>query len=198
MSVWGLHELAKLGGSFWIVRNLGLWRNAKLRGANLGRWKLGSMHMRNLERAIAVFAKLRGCPWKLRVLFRCMGVVCALVAFSFYSSLSFFSAFVHLGNFCRGEGTQNSAFLGFVYIFRSRVRVGAVGRCRAVGGSSDGGVKGNPLNYPLKTSVSRFLFCYYLTKRGFLQKSRPLLNSLNRHAAIALTTRSWWISSASI
>nr|DAT11627.1 MAG TPA: hypothetical protein [Caudoviricetes sp.] len=42
------------------------------------------------------------------------------------------------------------------------------------------------------------MFCYYLTKRGFLQKSRPLLNSLNRHAAIALTTRSWWTSSASI
>ena len=40
------------------------------------------------------------------VLFRCVGVVCALVALSVCSSLSFFSAFVHFGDFCRGEGTQ--------------------------------------------------------------------------------------------
>ena len=40
------------------------------------------------------------------VLFRCVGVVCALVAISVCSSLSLFSAFVHFGDFCRGEGTQ--------------------------------------------------------------------------------------------
>ena len=60
---------------------------------------LASMHMRNLECAIVVFAKLRG-------VFCCVGVVCALVALSVCSSLSFFSAFVHFGDFCRGEGTQ--------------------------------------------------------------------------------------------
>ena len=38
--------------------------------------------------------------------FRCVGVVCALVALSVSSSLSFFSAFVHFGDFCRGEGAQ--------------------------------------------------------------------------------------------
>ena len=57
------------------------------------------MHMRNLECAIVVLAKLRGH-------FRCVGVVCALVALSVSSSLSLFSAFVHFGDFCRGEGTQ--------------------------------------------------------------------------------------------
>ena len=57
------------------------------------------MHMRNLECAIVVWAKLRGH-------FRCVGVVCALVALSVSSSLSLFSAFVHFGDFCRGEGTQ--------------------------------------------------------------------------------------------
>ena len=40
------------------------------------------------------------------VLFRCVGVVCALFAFSSFSMCSTFSAFVHLGDFCRGEGTQ--------------------------------------------------------------------------------------------
>ena len=63
---------------------------------------LASMHMRNLECAIVVFAKLRGH-------FRCVGVVRVLVALSVCSSLSFFSAFVYFGDFCRGEGTQRSA-----------------------------------------------------------------------------------------
>ena len=40
------------------------------------------------------------------VLFRCVGVVCALVAFSSFSMCSTFSAFVRFGDFCRGEGTQ--------------------------------------------------------------------------------------------
>ena len=37
------------------------------------------------------------------VRFRCVGVVCALVAFSSFSMCSTFSAFVYFGNFCRGE-----------------------------------------------------------------------------------------------
>ena len=60
---------------------------------------LASMQMRNLECAIVVFAKLRG-------VFCCVGVVCTLVVLSVCSSLSLFSAFVHFGDFCRGEGTQ--------------------------------------------------------------------------------------------
>ena len=53
-----------------------------------------------------VLVKLRGHSWKLRGHFRGVGVVCALVAFSSFSMCSTFSAFVHLGDFCRGEGTQ--------------------------------------------------------------------------------------------
>ena len=47
LGVWDSQKLPnlmsrkKLGGSFWIVRNLGFERIAKLRGALLGRWKLG-------------------------------------------------------------------------------------------------------------------------------------------------------------
>ena len=64
------------------------------------------MHMRNLECAIVVRRNFGVYLWKLRGHFRCVGVVCALVALSVSSSLSFFSAFVHFGDFCRGEGTQ--------------------------------------------------------------------------------------------
>nr|DAK76500.1 MAG TPA: hypothetical protein [Caudoviricetes sp.] len=81
-------SIKELGGSFWIVRNLGFERIVKLRGlywigGNLeGRFRLSEtldfdalrnfgvqiracgnlafMHMRNLECAIVVFAKLRG------------------------------------------------------------------------------------------------------------------------------------------
>ena len=47
LGVWDSQKLPnlmsrkKLGGSFWIVRNLGFERIAKLRGALLGGWKLG-------------------------------------------------------------------------------------------------------------------------------------------------------------
>lgn len=57
------------------------------------------MHMGNLECAIVVFAKLRG-------VFCCVGVVCALVSFSSFSMCSTILAFVRFGDFCRGEGTQ--------------------------------------------------------------------------------------------
>ena len=66
------------------------------------------MHMRNLECAIVVFAKLRGVFVETSGCIFCVGAVCALVALSVSSSLSFFSAFVHFGDFCRGEGTQIS------------------------------------------------------------------------------------------
>lgn len=64
---------------------------------------LASMHMRNLECAIVVFAKLRGVFVETSGVFCC---VCALFAFSSFSMCSTFSAFVHFGDFCRGEGTQ--------------------------------------------------------------------------------------------
>ena len=57
-----------------------------------------------------------------------------------------FPHFGELGGFCGGVGTSVFAF---VYIFRSVGRVLSVWQHRAVGGSSDGGVKGIPLNNPL-------------------------------------------------
>ena len=54
-------------------------------------------------------------PWILAhcetsgVFFCGVGVVCALVAFYSFSMCSTFSAFVHFGDFCRGEGTQRRA-----------------------------------------------------------------------------------------
>lgn len=50
-----------------------------------------------------VFAKLRGVFVETSGVFCCVGVVCALVAFSSFSMCSTFSAFVYFGNFCRGE-----------------------------------------------------------------------------------------------
>ena len=64
------------------------------------------MHMGNLECAIVVFAKLRGVFVETSGVLCCVGVVCALVAITSFSMCSSFSAFVHFGDFCRGEGTQ--------------------------------------------------------------------------------------------
>ena len=69
------------------------------------------MHMRNLECAIVVFAKLRGVFVETSGVFCCVGVVCALFAFSSFSMCSTFSAFVHFGDFYRGEGTQTRVLL---------------------------------------------------------------------------------------
>ena len=77
----------------------------KLRGALLRRWKLGIYAHEKLgvcnrgfgETSGAFVETSGGCG---------VGVVCALVAFSSFSMCSTFSAFVHFGDFCRGEGTQ--------------------------------------------------------------------------------------------
>lgn len=90
------------------------------------------MHMRNLECAVVVFAKLRGYSWKLRGVFCCVGAVCALVALSVSSSLSLFSAFVHFGDFCRGDCCGGAWF-------------DDVGRS---GGLPTEGLRGNPLTIP--------------------------------------------------
>ena len=62
------------------------------------------------------------------------------------SVVIFFSAFRELGGFC---GVIGTSVLRFVYIFRSVGGVLSAMQHRAVGGSSDGGVKGTPLNNPL-------------------------------------------------
>ena len=127
---------------------------------------LSLLHMRNLECAIALFAKLR-------VYFIVWGWRVRWLAFLPFQCVQPFRHSCIWGTFVGVKELKRDDILMFVYIFRLSVGVFAVWRCRAVGGASDGGVKGKPLNNPLKTSVSRLLFCYYLTKRGFLQKSRP-------------------------
>ena len=112
-------------------------------------------------------AKLRGGFGKLRGDFRLWGrwVVCVVwlcvLCSCFLSFLPFlpfphscvFSAFVGVEELKRGD------VLRFVYIFRFGFGGQTKTERRAVGGSSDGGVKGKPLNKPLMTSVSRLSFC---------------------------------------
>ena len=71
------------------MRKLGIYAHEKLGVCNRGICETSGVY-----------------SWKLRGVFCCVGAVCALVALSVSSSLSFFSVFVHFGNFCRGEGTQ--------------------------------------------------------------------------------------------
>ena len=59
---------------------------------------------------------------------------------------SSFPLFGELGGFC---GVIGTSVLKFVYIFRSVGGVLSAMQHRAVGGASDGGVKGIPLNNPL-------------------------------------------------
>lgn len=79
----------------------------KLRGALLGRWKLGIYAHEKLGVCNRGFGETSGAFVETSGVFFCgVGVVCALVAHSVCSLFSLFSAFVHLGDFCRGEGTQ--------------------------------------------------------------------------------------------
>ena len=71
------------------MRKLGIYAQEKLGVCNRG------------------FGETSGAFVETSEVFFCgVGVVCALVALSVSSSLSFFSAFVHFGDFCRGEETQ--------------------------------------------------------------------------------------------
>lgn len=102
---------------------------------------LASMHMRNLECAIVVFAKLRG-------VFCCVGMVCALVSFSSFSMCSTISAFVRFGDFCRGEGTQTRVLFKIclhIPFCRGGAWFDDVGRS---GGLPTEGLRGNPLTIP--------------------------------------------------
>ena len=70
------------------MRKLGIYAQEKLGVCNRG------------------FGETSGAFVETSGVFCCVGAVCALFALSVSSSLSFFSAFVHFGDFCRGEGTQ--------------------------------------------------------------------------------------------
>lgn len=86
---------------------------------------LASMHMRNLECAIVVFAKLRGVFVETSGVFCCVGVVCALVALSVSSSLSFRHSCI-LRTFVVAKELKQGCYLRYVYIFRFGVGVVAV------------------------------------------------------------------------
>ena len=103
---------------------------------------LACLHIRNFRCAIAVCVKLRG-----------------LRAFG-GTSRAFVGGFMSFGGRVGCSvvggvwGTRwlyqcgETLFLRFVYIFCSVGGVLSAREHRAVGGSSDGGVKGNPLNNP--------------------------------------------------
>ena len=163
-----LYAMVKLRGAFvgiwklerivWARKNLGLWRGWKrfgdlrdiwkLRGALLRVWKLGTLAHTKLSVCIRGLVELwwlrGGCGTWSAFGGGCMslgGCIVMVVRWSF-----FFSAFREtrwLLSFL-----ETSVF-AFVYIFRSVGGVLSGGQHRAVGGSSDGGVKGIPLNNPL-------------------------------------------------
>lgn len=84
----------------WGVRKLGIYAHEKLAVCNLG------------------WAKLRG-------VFCCVGAVCALVALSVSSSLSFRHSCI-LGTFVGVKELKRGCYLRYVYIFRFGVGVVAV------------------------------------------------------------------------
>ena len=84
------------------------------------------MHMRNLECAIVVFAKLRGYSWKLRGYF-VVWVWC--VRWLFFLYVLRFLSFRHsciLGTFVGAKELKLGCYLRYVYIFRFSVGVVAV------------------------------------------------------------------------
>lgn len=80
--------------------------------------------------------------------FRCVGAVCALFAFSSFSMCSTFSAFVHFGDFCRGKGTQTRVLFKIclhIPLWCGGAWFDVVGRS---GGLPTEGLRGNPLTIP--------------------------------------------------
>ena len=84
------------------------------------------MHMRNLEWAIVVFAKLRGVFVETSGVFCCVGVVCALVAFLPFQCVQPFRHSCILGTFVGAKELKQGCYLRYVYIFRFGVGVFAV------------------------------------------------------------------------
>lgn len=78
------------------------------------------MHMRNLECAIVVFAKLRGVFVETSGVFCC---VCALFAFSPFQCVQPFRHLCILGTFVGVKELKRGYYLRYVYIFRFGVGV---------------------------------------------------------------------------
>ena len=156
-----------------IEGGLGIFGNFGV--AHRGVWKLDFLAHEKLRVCNRVFCETSGCFRETSGCFSVVGAV-GRVCSCFLSFLPFlpfphpcvFSAFVGVKELKRDD------ILRFVYIFRFGFGGQTKTERRAVGGSSDGGVKGKPLNKPLTTSVSRLSFCLDLTKCGFLRKfARP-------------------------
>ena len=77
------------------MRKLGIYAHEKL-----------GVCSRGICETSGVFVETSGVFVETSGVFCCVGVVCALFAFSSFSMCSTFSVFVHFGDFCRGEGTQ--------------------------------------------------------------------------------------------
>ena len=131
-------------------KNLGVWRG----------WKLGECFSGDMETSGCRFSSVETCHSctletfgvhsryvETSVAFVCLVELRARsVVGCGRSVVIFFSAFRGTRWLCGGVGTSVFAF---VYIFRSVGGVLSAMQHRAVGGASDGGVKGTPLNNPL-------------------------------------------------
>ena len=122
----------------------------KLRSVVLRVWKLGTLAHKKLSACIRGLVELwwLSCVWwnlgRVRWLYRGVGWSFRVVRWWVWSS--FFSAFRETRWLL---SCFETSFFAFVYISRSVGGVLSAWQHRAVGGASDGGVKGIPLNNPL-------------------------------------------------
>ena len=131
--------------------NLGFYALRELRGTFRDRWKLRGGFLRVWKLGLLAHTKLSVCIRGLRETsgLSCVGWNLERVRWWFHVVRwlwsFFFSAFRGTRWLCLCGKTS---FFAFVYIFRSVGGVLSAWEHRAVGGSSDGGVKGIPLNNP--------------------------------------------------
>lgn len=110
----------KLGGSFWIVRNLGFERIVKLRGALLGGWKLGIYAHEKLGVCNRGICETSGCVFVVWAW--CVRWLLFLYVLRF---LSFRLSCIR-GTFFGVKELKQGCYLRYVYIFRFSVGVFAV------------------------------------------------------------------------
>lgn len=110
-------SIRKLGGLFWIVRNLGFWRIAKLRGALLGGWKLGIYAHEKLGVCNRGFCETSGCVFVVWVW--CVH----WLPFLPFQCVQPFRHSCILGTFVGVKELKQRCYLRYVYIFRFGVGV---------------------------------------------------------------------------
>ena len=136
--------------SGWLFARVGTWHSCTLETFGVQSWYSGT------SVAFVVYEELgaRSVVVSCRSVVVCgcsvaVGVVWWWCFFRLFPPFQPFLPFPHfgkLGGFC---GVIGTSVFAFVYIFRSVGGVLSAWEHRAVGGSSDGGVKGIPLNNPL-------------------------------------------------